>query len=241
MTVPPTGTVTFLFTDIEGSTKLWERNYQAGDLERVHAFGHSTAAEAGVRAAGGDASCSPMFARAAFQTPKSSRPRRRPPSGSEQAACPRVPLEVVVNSFKTHHQFIPASTCSPSTLKSRSGGSLKSTVGLSPAKKREGLVAGESLHRHKAKRGALQGHRGGRKRLPPGPPTRRAKAPTGGPPLRPPRACRARSSRAPRTSFQALPERVLSGEFERMEAAVVSQILSVGLQENLEERGRERV
>jgi class 3 adenylate cyclase len=26
---PPTGTVTFLFTDIEGSTKLWERHPEA--------------------------------------------------------------------------------------------------------------------------------------------------------------------------------------------------------------------
>ena len=29
MTGPPTGTVIFLFTDIEGSTKLWERSPEA--------------------------------------------------------------------------------------------------------------------------------------------------------------------------------------------------------------------
>ena len=29
MPSPPTGTVTFLFTDIEGSTKMWERDPQA--------------------------------------------------------------------------------------------------------------------------------------------------------------------------------------------------------------------
>jgi class 3 adenylate cyclase len=29
MLEPPTGTVTFLFTDIEGSTKLWEKDPEA--------------------------------------------------------------------------------------------------------------------------------------------------------------------------------------------------------------------
>ena len=32
MAVLPTGTVTFLFTDIEGSTRLWEQNTQAMQL-----------------------------------------------------------------------------------------------------------------------------------------------------------------------------------------------------------------
>jgi hypothetical protein len=70
------------------------------------------------------------------------------------------------------------------------------------------------------------------------PALRRAKASAGGPPLRPPRASLTRSSRASRTSFQALAERVLSGELERVEAAVVSQVLSVGLQENSRSVGR---
>ena len=29
MASPPTGTVTFLFTDIDGSSRMWERNPQA--------------------------------------------------------------------------------------------------------------------------------------------------------------------------------------------------------------------
>ncbi|MBD0356797.1 MAG: hypothetical protein ICV57_06405, partial [Rubrobacter sp.] len=29
MSVPPTGTVTFLFTDIEGSTRMWEQDAEA--------------------------------------------------------------------------------------------------------------------------------------------------------------------------------------------------------------------
>jgi class 3 adenylate cyclase len=36
MSSPPTGTVTFLFTDIEGSTKMWERHAQAMSEALAH-------------------------------------------------------------------------------------------------------------------------------------------------------------------------------------------------------------
>ena len=36
MASPPTGTVTFLFTDIEGSTKLWEDNASAMQAALAH-------------------------------------------------------------------------------------------------------------------------------------------------------------------------------------------------------------
>ena len=36
MASPPTGTVTFLFTDIEGSTKMWERSPQAMQAALAH-------------------------------------------------------------------------------------------------------------------------------------------------------------------------------------------------------------
>src|SRR5690242_12399435 len=40
MPVPPTGTITFLFTDIEGSTALWERQPEAmrAALQQHHAI-----------------------------------------------------------------------------------------------------------------------------------------------------------------------------------------------------------
>ena len=36
MASPPTGTVTFLFTDIEGSTKLWDHNVTAMQTALTH-------------------------------------------------------------------------------------------------------------------------------------------------------------------------------------------------------------
>jgi len=36
MTIPPTGTITFLFTDIEGATKLWERDAEAMQEALAH-------------------------------------------------------------------------------------------------------------------------------------------------------------------------------------------------------------
>src|SRR5919107_4368750 len=36
MTSPPTGTITFLFTDIEGSTKMWEENAPAMQRALLH-------------------------------------------------------------------------------------------------------------------------------------------------------------------------------------------------------------
>ena len=43
---PPVGTVTFLFTDIEGSTKLWQEHpaAMAGALSRHHALLHESIA-----------------------------------------------------------------------------------------------------------------------------------------------------------------------------------------------------
>ena len=50
MTTPPTGTVTFLFTDIEGSTQRWER--QRAAMERALAR-HDAILRGGVEAHGG--------------------------------------------------------------------------------------------------------------------------------------------------------------------------------------------
>ncbi|HEY6057588.1 MAG TPA: adenylate/guanylate cyclase domain-containing protein, partial [Candidatus Limnocylindrales bacterium] len=51
MDVPPSGTITFLFTDIEGSTRLWEQfpDHMKGALER-----HDAILRGAIEAAGGD-------------------------------------------------------------------------------------------------------------------------------------------------------------------------------------------
>jgi class 3 adenylate cyclase len=49
MNYPPVGTATFLFTDIEGSTKLWQEHQDTmtGALNRHHALLHESIAEHG--------------------------------------------------------------------------------------------------------------------------------------------------------------------------------------------------
>src|SRR5438876_9050551 len=68
MTTPPTGTVTFLFTDIEGSTKRWEqqpRQMQAAVERHDAILRHSIGANGGyVFKTVGDAFC------AAFSSPQ---------------------------------------------------------------------------------------------------------------------------------------------------------------------------
>ena len=46
----PSGTVTFLFTDLEGSTRLWEQNPQAARLAMAR---HDSIVEDGVTSHGG--------------------------------------------------------------------------------------------------------------------------------------------------------------------------------------------
>ena len=57
----PSGTVTFLFTDIEGSTRLWEQHPQAmaGALARHDAIMRQAIAAAGRRGLQGDRRCLP--------------------------------------------------------------------------------------------------------------------------------------------------------------------------------------
>ena len=90
------------------------------------------------------------------------------------------------------------------------------------------MVAREGLPRHKAKRGALQGHREGRKRLHPAHDPAREGARR--------RAASKAARRKPdaelkgvQEQLQALADRVLSGELARADAAVGSQVLNVKL------------
>ena len=61
MSTLPTGTVTFLFTDLEGSTQLWEQHFEAMrvDLLRHDALLNAAITENGgcVFKTGGDAFC----------------------------------------------------------------------------------------------------------------------------------------------------------------------------------------
>ena|SRR5829696_5750030 len=98
--------------------------------------------------------------------------------------------------------------------------------------KGEGVVAGDGLPRHKAKRGAVQGHRGSRKRLLLGADPMGAGARRKG-------ASKAAKSK-PKAQlkdvndrFEALADRMLSGELERTVKTVVLQVLNVKLRTEL--------